>query len=230
MSKQSIKITHIENPQLFFYTIVNDASTDLKNQIEEYVREYQKCKERFGVIENSVKKDEIVLAYVEDWKQWVRAKIEEISDDEKSAIDIWAVDHACPLKLPMEFVIPLVDDVLINYPVTNVHIGAVNDIAPSDVVSFFELFSIEMQLRYIFDFQDFMEKVRTSTWSKSSIKLFTELIDGVKDLVFTVESIQKDRHYGKLEIRLESGTIVMADEWLCDYPDIMADKTNKCGK
>lgn len=133
-SKKSIEITHIVNPQLFWFKY-KDNSVDktyakLEKQFQKYVDDFSKDTYKN---DRPIQKDSIVLVYIQE--KWIRAKVEEIADqtDENSATVIWAIDHGMLMESVLVYTIPLNDEYLAKHPAINVHIGGLSHIAPAEL-------------------------------------------------------------------------------------------------
>lgn len=206
--RKSITITHIVNPQLFWFKFNENQNEKLFNtyanfqkQIDAYAENY--LTNELSDDEEPIKNGDVVLMLHEGKKKWIRARIESIENiaDEHSPTNVWAMDYGQMMESSLAVTIPLNDSTLASYPVKNVHIGGLSDVAPAEL--------------------DILTKVRTDCWSQKAIQYLKSLIEGVDDLIFEIDTYQKDRYFGKLEIHLSGGKTLLANEKLCDHPDVL---------
>lgn len=206
--RKPITITYIVNPQLFWFQFKQNqdeellnTSTSFQKQIDAYVENY--LSNELPDDEEPIHNGNVVLVLHEDWKKWIRAKIESIENcaDENSPTKIWAMDYGRVIESSLAVTIPLNDTTLAGYPVKNLHIGGLSDVAPAEM--------------------DILTKVPANCWSEQATEYFRELIDGVDDLVFEMDTYKKGRYFGKLEIHLSSGKTFLVNEKLGDHCDVL---------
>lgn len=136
---QSIIITHIENPNQFWFKyksemLTNRSVFELETKLESYaIDNLQKQNATFPSV------GDIVLTLNFDWNKWIRAKVEEIDKNcgETTIIHLWAIDHGKPLTSIVRYVIPLNDELLLHAPVTNLYFGGLFGIVPAEFVRFY---------------------------------------------------------------------------------------------
>lgn len=128
-----IEITHIENPHLFWFKhskVSNESLNKLQKDLLEFASRYNRSEWN----EAQIKIGQMIVMSVDEWRIFVRGQVENIKG---SVAEIWCLDHACVVKARINSdVIPLDDDHLVNFPITNVHIGGLSGVVPADIVSF----------------------------------------------------------------------------------------------
>lgn len=99
-----IVITHIENPQSFWYRRESPVPENVnilkrvEKDIIEAVSNYKQCKNpKFDV-------GDIVAIFVKQYDKWIRAKVQEM---QKENVLVWALDYGEPISVQAGALIPL---------------------------------------------------------------------------------------------------------------------------
>lgn len=94
--KFPIKITNFINPHLFHFKldniIVGQADIDMENGLAEYAKEAQWS----HPVGHHPKENDLVCAFIVDWRKWVRAVVDVVFDLTSGTCKqyiVWCLDH-----------------------------------------------------------------------------------------------------------------------------------------
>lgn len=215
--RKPIIITYIVNPQLFWFKfnenknekLLSNTHPSFQMQIDAYVKNY--VTNELLDAEEPINNGSVVLVFCEKNNKWIRARIESFENiaDKHSPTNVWAMDYGQVMESSLDVTIPLNDTSLASYPIKDLHIGGLSDVAAAEL--------------------DIFTKVHADHWSEKAIEYFRSLIEGVDDLVFEMDTYKKDRYFGKLEIHLRSGKTLLVNEKLCEHPDVLEHADYKNG-
>lgn len=135
LKRKTIKITHIESPHKFWFkytdnTVSNDKINDLENRIAQYAEDYQCNNNLYTYVP---KLNSIVAIFSTEWNKWIRAKVSDIDENTvgEMRIFVWSIDHGRKVETEVEFMVPILDEDLINAPITSVCVGGLFGIMPA---------------------------------------------------------------------------------------------------
>lgn len=131
---QTIKITHVINPHLFFFKVQNQIDSEvhyIERELKKFVVKYrdEKCATNN---DSEYFVGDFVALYVVSQNKWIRAEID-VVDEDKSEIIVWATDYGFPLITPLNLVILLNDELtnLCHATKPKIFKGGMSDILPA---------------------------------------------------------------------------------------------------
>lgn len=131
-AKKLIKITYIINPEFFWYKHDDLSENTRLNALETKLSEIALNSNCSKWKAELIKSRQIVVIFIREWHKWCRGLIENIDG---SSAEIWCIDYACSVSLPInQNIIPLDDEIFADFPVRNVFIGGLSGIAPAAIV------------------------------------------------------------------------------------------------
>lgn len=126
-AEASIRITHIINPNHFYFKCENQSDGDFMKKLQAYCVEMAEYRR----VEYAPKKGDYVGVYIVPWSKWVRAHVDHVLRSISGADKyvVWLLDDGIPLIADLTQIIPLPYE-LATKTESNVHLGSIDMYMP----------------------------------------------------------------------------------------------------